>query len=309
MSQSETGIPHKPEKVKHMAKFKVGDKVKVVESNYGKGTDLGAVGTVAANLEGAYIVDFHNVREFTWAKIDGGKGTGRIYKESEIALVKETPVHNWKVLILPDGDKTTALYYENGKVVKTEEVKRYFKDEYSVMNAVEAVTNKLFNNGFNWDGFMKTEFTVRFHKESDYDNFLKQCDERGIIWGGGQKASNKAISYHDGITLHCGLWGENRIAYSINSSHIHESCGKPIVEYGNECKVEEPEPKFKPGDFVEVVEAFFDCPAGLRGHVDRVRECNLCVNFHVKYAFTHDGELGGAETYYYIPESYLRKVN
>lgn len=197
----------KPQKEIHMAKFKIGDKVKVVKSNSHSSKDVGAVGVIVPKLtEGErgwrcnytfdYLVDFGEKKSFTlW-----GKGeTCRFYDDENLELVKEAPVHNWKVVILPNGETTKALYYENGKIVKTEEVKRYFKDKYSPISAVHAVVNKLFPTklndekkpkvSFDWDGFIHSKFFVRFACEKDFKNFLKLCEKKGLKWNKGEKAT------------------------------------------------------------------------------------------------------------------------
>lgn len=54
---------------------------------------------------------------------------------------------NWKVLIIPDKndtEKTILKYYENGKIVKEESVRRFREDTYHSFDAIKAVVEKTF---------------------------------------------------------------------------------------------------------------------------------------------------------------------
>ena len=145
----------------------------------------------------------------------------------EYEIPVESKPASWKVIIEGNGDVTTAKYIEGKNLVKTETVKRYYTDEYSVFKAIEALNNKLFGE--------KTE----------------------------------------------------------------------------SVKVEEP--KFKPGDLVEVIENDVNVPTGLRGHlVKNTYGTSWLVDFHVQYQFTHDGCLSGVTlpeyTGYFMMEKHFKKV-
>ena len=202
---------------KDMAKFKIGDKVKVIESNryWCEHDDLGAIGTIVKKLdadeEGSehnnnfdYLVDFGEKKSFT---LFGKKETCRFYDEDELELV-EAPAQNWKLVIIPEGDTTKGIFYQNGKVEKTVEVKRYFKDEYSPKAAVYAIFDKLFGKSdekkpekkpeFPWDKFIQGRVIARFGSEKDFKNFLKECEKHGLKWNTGHKPTE------------WGDWCENR---------------------------------------------------------------------------------------------------
>lgn len=51
---------------------------------------------------------------------------------------------NWKIVIMPDGDKTIAKFIRNGNCIKEVFVNRYFKDTCNTETAVKEVLNKLF---------------------------------------------------------------------------------------------------------------------------------------------------------------------
>lgn len=215
---------------KDMAKFKNGDKVKVIKSNrlteYNM-DDLNAVGIIvekpnigedgySCNENYDYFVDFGEKKSFT---LFGKNETCRFYDEDELELVEEAPAQNWKLVVLPNGDTTKGIFYQNGKVEKTVEVKRYFKDEYSPKAAVYAVFDKLFvgmgkwkhdeekpekKPEFPWDKFIQGRVIARFGSEKDFKKFLKECEKRGLKWNCGEKPTK------------FGDWCENRtLAHNV----------------------------------------------------------------------------------------------
>lgn len=124
---------------KHKHRFKVGDKVVALKHNgYGITTN-GWKGVVVRQYEYPYgdekIIGVVGV---------GSDDDGVEYTVSASGFELDKPAQPWKIVIESSGDTTTAKYIEGKTVVKTETVKRYHTDEYSVAKAVEAVTKKLF---------------------------------------------------------------------------------------------------------------------------------------------------------------------
>lgn len=70
-------------------------------------------------------------------------GYGQWVSEESIELLDEKKNDNWKVVITPDGDKTTLEYFKDGMVEKTVTVNRFSEDEYSANAAIKAVVDKL----------------------------------------------------------------------------------------------------------------------------------------------------------------------
>lgn len=140
-----------------MAKFKVGDRVKIVCNDY-LTCEIGDTGTIRAYDSGAgYAVEFdiprylyHGCRGLT------KPGCGQWALEKNIELIKPTeekpikpteekPTREFKLIITSSGDTTTAkLIHGERTVVKEVTATRYSKDEYSEKVAVEAVTKKIF---------------------------------------------------------------------------------------------------------------------------------------------------------------------
>lgn len=131
-----------------MAKFKVGDRVKIVRNDY-LNCEIGDTGTIMAYNSGAgYAMEFdiprpyyHGCRGLTTP------GHGQWALEENIELIepiKDKPTREFKLIITSSGDTTTAKLIHGKDVAKEATVTRYSKDEYSEKAAVEAVTKKIF---------------------------------------------------------------------------------------------------------------------------------------------------------------------
>ena len=121
-------------------KFKVGDKVKILDGRhiphyYGGFVDsmeqkVGKVCTISQVISGfgdrvAYRL---NGMYFSW-------------DERGLELVQSHP--DWKVVIIPDGDTTVAKFYENDKIVKEVTTKKSPDDEYDWKEAVKVLCDRL----------------------------------------------------------------------------------------------------------------------------------------------------------------------
>ena len=133
-----------------MAKFKVGDKVKVISKKYYTAASIGDKGTVVQ-------VDFPNGHDSGYAVQMDRKnpryhncnglvpwGYGQILWGECSKLVEEKPTREFKLIITSSGDTTTAKLIHGKDISKEATVTRYSKDEYSEKAAVEAVTKKIF---------------------------------------------------------------------------------------------------------------------------------------------------------------------
>lgn len=243
-----------------MAKFKIGDKVKVIKSNAPSERDFGLIGTIvkkpkegeygsANNSTYDYFVDFGEKKSFT----PYGKGQScRFYCTDNLELVEEAPAQNWKLVILPNGDTTKGIFYQNGKVEKTVEVKRYFKDEYSPKAAVYAIFNKLFGKcnekkpegkcdekkpEFTWDKFIKGRVIARFGNAKDFKNFLKECEKRGLKWASGHKATEFKVRWCENITLAHNIRFEGTLAEFLDLKGLMKGTCKEDFEEINEKKI------------------------------------------------------------------------
>lgn len=130
-----------------MAKFKVGDRVKLavdmfaiprgttgVIKCFGKDADKEKL-NIAIELDRP--ISHHNCEGRT------KYGCGWWVAETDIELIK-TAEPEFKLIITSSGDTTTAKLIHGKDVAKEATVTRYSKDEYSEKAAVEAVTKKIF---------------------------------------------------------------------------------------------------------------------------------------------------------------------
>lgn len=139
-----------------MAKFKVGDRVRVID-DIGTHCEIGDTGTIMAYDSGAgYAMEF-DIPRYSYHGCRGltKPGHGQWVWEKSIELIKpikDKPTREFKLIITSSGDTTTAkLIHGERTVVKEATVTRYSKDEYSEKAAVEAVTKKIFSEDENED--------------------------------------------------------------------------------------------------------------------------------------------------------------
>ena len=124
-----------------MSKFKVGDIVRGISDRYG---------VTNTNMTKARVMSVRTIRdygdEFLSVKILKHKDKSFIgcvfevrAKDSELV----EPYQDWKVVIVPRGNKTVAKIYKNNANVKTVECKKHPDDEYSMYEAIKVVTERL----------------------------------------------------------------------------------------------------------------------------------------------------------------------
>lgn len=146
---------------KFLAKFKVGDRVKIICSNVGGSTspDLGRIATISTvrDYEGRlldYEVDFGEVLSFTYCGEGHAERHFRYYREVELEKVEEKKMElpawrstpgKYSIMIHSDGDVTTLELHDrrNGRVKSKVSVKRYFKDDFDLLAAARYGLDKL----------------------------------------------------------------------------------------------------------------------------------------------------------------------
>lgn len=130
-----------------MAKFKVGDRVRIISTSYRTIIKIGDTGTVkGCSALGDYVVEFDR-KSSSFTRCDGltKRDRGLWISPEMLELIEEKPTREFKLIITSSGDTTTAkLIHGERTVVKEATVTRYSKDEYSEKAAVEAVTKKIF---------------------------------------------------------------------------------------------------------------------------------------------------------------------
>lgn len=137
-----------------MAKFKVGDRVRVISVGCRKIIEVGDAGTIkGCSALGNYAVEFDRQSSY-FIRCDGltKRDRGLWVSPEHLELIEDKPTREFKLIITSKGDTTTAkLIHGERTVVKEATVTRYSKDEYSEKAAVEAVVKKIFSEDENED--------------------------------------------------------------------------------------------------------------------------------------------------------------
>lgn len=139
----------------NMAKFKVGDRIEVINPD-GTLCQKGDTGTIVSK-ERKYIRYDEQSDEWRYAvktdreifhfpkgSIHSENNSFSYMSDYNMALIEETPTREFKLIITSKGDTTTAKLIHGKDVAKEATVTRYSKDEYSEKAAVEAVVKKIF---------------------------------------------------------------------------------------------------------------------------------------------------------------------
>lgn len=131
-----------------MAKFKVGDRVRIIDT-YDTQTEVGDVGVIKVidreTYNRPYGVELE--RKSFWFHDCDGQGNvksrhGQWVSDKNIELVE--PRREFKLIVISKGDVTTAKLIHGKDVTKEATVTRYSTNEYSEKAAVEAVVEKIF---------------------------------------------------------------------------------------------------------------------------------------------------------------------
>lgn len=126
-----------------MSKFKVGDRVRIVNKNLTccKIGDTGIIRYISSDEMLPYAAEFDRENPlFHSCRGDIKNNRGQWVGDNNIELIEP----EFKLVIISKGDKTKAKLYRRESLEKEVEVNRYHKDEYSEKAAVEAVTKKIF---------------------------------------------------------------------------------------------------------------------------------------------------------------------
>ena len=117
-------------------KFKVGDIVTGIDYSYritNKDMTRGLVTEVIGDLIWIKVLD-HKCKNCI----------GHEFKVESSKFKKVENKHDWKLVIIPEGDETKAMYYKDGKFVEKVTCRKHPDDEYSEKVACETLINRLF---------------------------------------------------------------------------------------------------------------------------------------------------------------------
>lgn len=134
-------------------------------------------------------------------------------------------------------------------------------------------------NSIDWEAFKHGEFVVHCDTEEKAKAFLKECDEHGIKWCTGEKASSSVcFHFYKGKTAYCCYFNPNKLEYCDTDWYREQ--GKAIIEYTPSkptVKELEPEPyrivkqdKYEVGDKVKIIDKWVDgCHENPEGEMDK----------------------------------------
>lgn len=299
-------------------KFNVGDKVNV--RGHGEGVikfiDNDSLPYAVELKQGGY----HNCAGY--CKV----GRGYWAQEDQLELISSTDKPDWKVLIIPDGDKTLGRLYENGKVVKSVETKKHPDDEYSAEIATKTIMERLFPNP---KYHIEPYLGIWCETKEECETLKRELDKRGYKWKGDSSLIT-GIDFHEPKCRYH-LREDKRVTATKDKDYKHILDGKPftdidfkdlsfddLVEPKKE-EVKPKEPEFKVGDVIALEDDFCSVPRGTRGVVVGIDyDSDLVVDFKMEYGGTHPcssyltrvGQKPLSEpTGLYVRPHYAKKVN
>lgn len=128
-----------------MNNLKVGNRVRVIgHAGNPHFAEIGAVGTVREICsENSVAVEFDKWSYSFHTCADSIK-SGRGQYISPCDLERVTRLDSWKIVVLADGDETTATLYEDGRATNSATVRRYHADTYDRFVAADEAVKKLF---------------------------------------------------------------------------------------------------------------------------------------------------------------------
>jgi hypothetical protein len=110
---------------------------------------------------------------------------------------------------------------------------------------------------FDWEAFKSGKFAVHCDTEEKARAFLKECDEQGIRWQGGDKASSKTHYASCGENTCYSNYGmaKDRIGYSRKGYFIDESI--KVIDYApSMSSVREVKRPAKVGEWIKIVNEY-----------------------------------------------------
>lgn len=128
--------------------MKIGDRVRFTKKIFP--LHKGMTGTIVTITENQGIgVEFDDLYIGNDCHGHAMKKKGYYVSPVNLEIINDSPARpdkNWKIVIVPDGDKTIAKFIQSGKCVKEVSVNKYYKDEYNPEIAVREVINKLYQH-------------------------------------------------------------------------------------------------------------------------------------------------------------------
>lgn len=225
-----------------MAKFKVGDKVRILDGskipNYTGGWNKEHMGRHVGKEYKIEAVHEHWYKSSCAGYRLNTKGmcTGCIWDERGLELVTKQ-----KIVITTDGTTTTAALYDGKQKVKSAKAKcapsDTFDFNYGASLALDRLTGfvrgSIDNTLSQMDRFLAGEIALEVPTNKIMD-FLKECERLGLKWHSGCKPTE----YNPGVKYF--VYENNHLFYSVtgrdNSNYIWETWNGETSEKKNIAK-------------------------------------------------------------------------
>lgn len=172
-----------------MAKFKVGDKVRILDGS--KIENYTGSWSIFGNMN-KYIGTIQTIKEVNEDQSDGRvsyymEDIGYMWDERGLELATEQKQP--KIVITTDGKTTTAVLYNGKQRIKSAKAKCASSDTFdfnidasiALKRLTGQILGKVENTIFDWKGFKASKFNVVVNRDN-IDRFLKECDEHDISW-------------------------------------------------------------------------------------------------------------------------------
>ncbi len=169
-----------------MAKFKVGDKVEILDGskikNYVGGFAEGMYKYIGKTMEIAEINTMYEGRDAYFLK-----GSQFVWDERGLKLVTD---NDKKIVITTDGKTTTAKLYDGKNVIKTAKTKCSPEDKFDFnLGATIALSRltgyeKKIEKKLDWKAFKASKIAVKVTKDN-FKDFVTQARKYGCDWQDG----------------------------------------------------------------------------------------------------------------------------
>ena len=169
-----------------MAKFKVGDKVEILDGskikNYTGNFTLPMKKYIGKTMEIAEI-NTHYEGRTAYCMTE----TGYMWDERGLKLVTD---NNKKIVITTDGKTTTAKLYDGKNVIKTADAKCCLTDKFDFNTGALIAFGRLtdselkFEEGLDWEAFKSGKIAVKVTKDN-FKDFVTEAKKHGCDWHDG----------------------------------------------------------------------------------------------------------------------------
>lgn len=226
-------------------RFKVGDKVRILDGSKIEDYVGGWYGTMKKYIDKVFTVDsVHPWWGINRTPAYALEGSDFIWDERGLERVDDKHIE-----ITAHGKNVFAKIIEGNKVVRTGVARCSPEDEFNFETGAKIAFERLFPKKFDWEAFKLGEFAVALNTRRKYDDFMKLCKLHGIKWRSGCEADkNDCFTKHEEDTAVCCFDGDRVLEYS--NVDYYKGNGITIINF-NSCMFDD---EIKVDDMVKVTD-------------------------------------------------------